>query len=110
MSSRSNNPDFFIGVGNTLPTLDAALFGGQPRVPANLTGSTVTCSLSTLGGTVIFSRAASVTDAVDGRVQYTWQAGDTDTAGTYLARFHVTYGSGDIQDFPNDRFIEVRIS
>lgn len=46
--------------------------------------------------------SATITDASNGEVQYQWAAGDTDTAGTYLAEFEVDWGSGIYQTFPSD--------
>jgi hypothetical protein len=43
-------------------------------------------------------------------VEYSWQAGDTATAGLFEAEFRVTYAGGRIETFPNDGFIAVRIS
>lgn len=107
----SNNPDFFIAEGDTLPNLDAALFGGDQVEPVELTGSTVEFKMWQLGGTVeVLARAATLLDATEGRVRHAWQAGDTDTPGVYLGRFVVTYPSGDTQTFPNDRHIKIHIS
>ncbi len=50
----------------------------------------------------------TVTDAVDGRVTYLWQAGDTDTSGTYNIEFEIEWGT-EIQTVPNDSYITIKI-
>jgi len=54
--------------------------------------------------------AATISDAVNGVVYYNWSTGDTDTIGSFEAEFEVTYVGGEIESFPNNRFIEVEIT
>lgn len=42
----------------------------------------------------------SITDAANGEITYSWQAGDTSTAGTYIAEVEVVDGS-DVATYPN---------
>lgn len=104
-----SNPTFSIGAGNTAPAISAILLTGSGAVP-NLVGATVTFSLYSLGGAVIFTRSATVVSIPAASVKYQWLAGDTTTAASYLGRFHVTYLDTTSQDFPNDRFIEIIVS
>ena len=102
--------DFTIRKGDVLPVLDATL------VPA--TGQTFTLA----GAAVAFrmwaksqtsdkvNAACSVLDANARTVRYTWQAGDTDTAEGYLGQFVVTFPGGNVQTFPNDRALVIRVS
>lgn len=105
----SNNPTFSIGAGNTAPPVSAILLLGSGALAA-LTGATVTFSLYSLGGTVIFTRSATVVSVPLASVRYSWLAGDTTTRGSYLGRFRVTYADTTVQDFPNDRFIEIAVT
>jgi hypothetical protein len=50
-----------------------------------------------------------VTDGEDGRVEYRWTAGDTDTPGVYQCEYQVTYVGGGVQTFPEDGFLSVEI-
>lgn len=104
-----SNPTFSIGVDNTAPPVTALLLSETATVP-NLTGATVVFSFYSLGGTVLFTRAATIVSVPLASVKYTWQAGDTSTAGKYLGRFRVTYLDLTVQDFPNDRYIEIVVS
>lgn len=104
-----SNPTFAIGMNNTAPPVSAILLSGT-SILADLTGATVVFSFYNLGGTVIFTRAATVVSVPLASVRYPWQAGDTATAGSYLGRFRVTYNDTTVQDFPNDRYIEITVS
>lgn len=104
------NPTFTIGLGNTAPSLASALLDGASDA-VNLAGASVVFTLYELGGeTIAFSAAAAITSSSSGRVQYNWQAGDTDVRGHYLGRFTVTYTDLTTQDFPNDRYIDVYVT
>jgi len=52
----------------------------------------------------------SIIDGANGIIDYTWQTGDTDTAGVYLSRFKVTFSDGSVETFPNaGRYIKTII-
>jgi hypothetical protein len=51
----------------------------------------------------------TITDALGGVVQYDWQSGDTDTAGSYYAEFEVTYNDGAVETFPNNQNLAISI-
>lgn len=48
--------------------------------------------------------AATITTAASGIVTYAWAAGDTDTAGRYLAEWEVTWSDGTESTHPNTEF------
>ena len=48
--------------------------------------------------------------AADGVVEYAWAAGDTDTAGTHLAEFQVTFPGGLPATYPNRGYLLVEIT
>jgi hypothetical protein len=52
----------------------------------------------------------SIVNGAGGIIDYTWQTGDTDTVGTFLSRFRVTFSDGSIEHFPNGgRYIKTII-
>lgn len=79
---------FSIGQGATLPAFAVTLrdeFGD----PVNLTTlgvSSVQIRVKRVGEeSPLFTRAATITDATNGKVRYEWVSGDTDDAGEYEA-------------------------
>lgn len=42
-----------------------------------------------------------------GHVSYEWQDGDTALAGVYVGEWEVTFVSGEVETFPNDRHIRI---
>jgi hypothetical protein len=52
--------------------------------------------------------AATVLDAVNGKVSYSWGANDLAVAGTYLAQWEVTYSGGRVQTTSGSVVITVR--
>ena len=93
---------FTIRQNDTLPNLAATLLDANGDA-VNLTGATVVFRMVPRhGGTaVIDNRSVTVVSAAAGTVSMTWQAADTDTEGTYLGNFIVTFGGGSIETFPN---------
>ena len=62
-------------------------------------------------GTVV-TGACVITDAANGRVQYTWSHGppaDTAIADTYQVEFEINWGSNEIQTVPNAATANVMI-
>jgi hypothetical protein len=45
----------------------------------------------------------------DGRVIYTWQAGDLSVADTYRAEFEVAFGGSALVTFPSDDYAEIEV-
>ena len=98
---------FLIKRGDTSPAIRYAL---EPATVV-LTGATVRFQMRARNGAVLMDVAALVvTDTGTPTVEYSWQAGDTATAGLYEAEFRVTYADGKIETFPNDGFIPVRVT
>lgn len=94
---------FFLKKGDTLPELTATL-QAIDGTPVNIGTATVLFRMrlaSSAGSTYKVSSAATVLDAVNGRVSYSWQATDTDTPGHYYAEFVLTFSSGAKQTVPN---------
>lgn len=91
-----------------LPQLQAGLLNGVVAVNLSTATSVKFLMSNAIVGTVA-SAAATITDAVNGGVAYTWSPGDTDVAGTYKAEFEVTWSSGKKQTFPNDSYLQVKI-
>jgi hypothetical protein len=101
---------FFIKQNDTSPSLQATLKDGAGSA-VDLTGASLRFHMREVGNnTAKVDDAATISDAENGVVYYNWSAGDTDTIGSFEAEFEVTYSGGEIESFPNNRFIEVEIT
>lgn len=101
--------DFEIKKNDSLPDLEVTLFDEDGRV--DLTGATVQFHMQDSSGSLKINSAAVIDDATAGEVRYNWDstAGDTDTAGDFEGEFEVDFGSNDIQTWPHDENIEIKI-
>lgn len=92
-----------IKAGDTSPAFIADL-------SADVTGATVRFRMRHAPtGVFMVNQPATITDAANGLVSYSWQAGNTDTPGAYQCEFHVTYLGGTIQRFPQRGYLELVI-
>lgn len=99
---------FTIKQNDTSPSLQATLKDANNN-PINLVAATVMFHLKSLDGTIKVDAEMTVTDADNGVVQYDWQSGDTDTAGSYYAEFEVTYSDASVETFPNNSNLPISI-
>jgi len=101
--------DFTIKEGDRLPEIICNLQDAiGNKVP--LTGATVRFILVDKGtGTVKVNAAATIVNALNGQVKYSWATGDTDTSGSYSAEWEVTFGDGRSETFPNFKNLNVKV-
>lgn len=88
----------------------------QPAYPAqvkdsagnvvNLTGATIYCTMkNAVDGTLKINRQTTginISDAANGKFEYQWQTGNTDTAGKYYIEFEINPASGGKFTMPPD--------
>ena len=104
----------FYVVKNDLQPVFPAQVKDSAGNAVNLTGATIYCTMKTKGGSAVKinrqTTGISITDAVNGKFEYQWQAGDTDTACSkdtkgeyipYLIEFEVNPASGGKYTVPN---------
>lgn len=93
--------DFTFVSGNTKPYLAVQLLRVEDHAPVDLTGATVAffmrleednAAVPTVNGA-----AATVTTAIDGKVEYRWAAADLDRPGFYTVEFRITFSDGSKQ-------------
>ncbi|MFQ5524258.1 MAG: BppU family phage baseplate upper protein [Acidimicrobiia bacterium] len=95
---------------DTSPALDYTILDDSNQV-VDLTGATVVFYMQDEDGvTVVNGASATITDAANGKVEYQWQAADTDTAGIFKGEFVVTFPDGTIRTFPDPGWIMIVIS
>ena len=98
---------FSIKRNDTAPAIRYALYPAT----VDLTGASVKFQMRPRNGAMVLDVTASIVTATGTpTVEYSWQTGNTATAGVYEAEFRVTYADGKIETFPNVGFIAVRIS
>jgi len=51
----------------------------------------------------------NIVSGTEGKVEYTWRSGDTDTVGVYNSEWQVLYDDGKIETFPSRGKIRVEI-
>lgn len=99
---------------DTRPRYKAQLTQSDPlapatQIPVDLSTATSVRFLMSKDGSVKVNAPATVTDAVNGRVEYTWIPADTNESGVYLAEWEVSWG-GDKQTFPSEGYLTVSIT
>jgi len=65
--------------------------------PVNIAGAAIVCTMKGSAGTLKIDRQSAginITDGPNGKFEYRWQAGDTDTPGKYYIEFEVTPAAG----------------
>lgn len=101
--------DFTIKSGSTTPALTVTLMDGV--VPANLTGATVRMRMrDSRGGDLVIDALATISgDPTTGSVSYQWEPTDTDTVGSFIVEWEVTYANGTSQTFPTEGYTTVEV-
>lgn len=81
-------------------------------VPADITGnSSVKFIMKNSSNTIVLNKVAmTVVDAPTGVVEYAWQAGDTDTTGTFTAEVEIDWGGGEFETFPSNGYFTITVN
>lgn len=98
-------PTFVITQGNRAPALVATLKDAAGAVIDLTAATAVTFTMrNSSDGTVKVNAAAGtfVGTRTSGQVSYAWGTTDTNTVGTYQAKFTVTWSDGTTTSFPTD--------
>ncbi len=96
----SHGTDFFIKEGDTSPDLQVTLKDGDGNA-VDVSGAAIVFSMSAGGVVKTSEQTVTLVTASSGVVKYPWVAGDTDTPGTFIGEFEVTFAGGAIQTYPN---------
>lgn len=98
--------------GAMLPDLEIQLLNNT--TPVVMTGSTVSFVMKDESGTTKVSAAGTLSDPVNGKVQYAFSSSDVDTAGNYWGQFIITPPSGSSRQYkiPDcvDQFLLIKIA
>ena len=93
---------FYFGQNDTGPALTDTLYDANGNV-VDLSGATVHFTMTDRFGVVVINAAAAtiVAPTTGGVVSYAWQSADLAVAGTFRAKWVVTFSGGGVESFPN---------
>ena len=97
---------FEIKRDSTWPSLDARL---NLDLLTGLTGCTVQFRMLSQNGDLIIMGDMEIIDEVTQHVRYTWQSGDTGTAGNYWAEVWTVLSTGEMVKLPINEYINIVI-
>ncbi len=100
--------DFYLRKNDTSPAIRYYLQDHAGN-PLNLVGGSVRFHMADQSGTTKVDAAATVEDEDTAEVSYAWAATDTDTAGSYIAEWEITYSDGTVETVPNDGYLSIQI-
>ncbi len=101
---------FYIKQNDTSPALQATLKDSNDAA-IDLSNAVVKFHMRKVGAiTPKIDHTATISDADNGVVYYQWRNTDTDTIGSFEAEFEVTFVGGEIESFPNNRYIQIEIT
>ena len=101
---------FYIRRNDRRPILVAELSDEDGPVDLSAASAVEFHMSSAIGSTAKIEAAATVSNATEGEVTYTWVTGDTDTAGSYLAEFEVTWTDGTQESYPDPGYFLIVVS
>lgn len=102
--------EFYIKQSDTAPAIVAILKDAN-LVVVNLTSATAVRFIMTNKTTGIkrVDHAATIVDAVNGKVKYQWITGDCDIVGPYNGEFEIAWSDGTFETFPNSKNINIKV-
>ena len=103
--------DFYAKVGDVGRTIETQILDAAGN-PIDITSATVTFRMWHSGASSAkVNAAATVVDGPNGKASYTWAAGDTDTAGDWLADWNIVITAGvNVLTVPTDGWNHVLIT
>lgn len=99
---------FRIKSGDTRPFFAVTLTYSDGSA-VSLSGASVLFKMRDDAGSLKVNAAATITDAAAGQCEYRPTAADTDTPGSYLAEWQVTFADTTIQTFPTRGHDRVKV-
>lgn len=107
-------PSYYLRQGDEGSIIETIL-RDEDGTAVDLNGATVYFNMAPIGGGALKVNAEAVneqdtTNGETGHVSYTWQEGDSDTTGLFLAEWEVRYVGGEVQTFPNTGYLLVRVT
>tara|TARA_B100001094_G_C18022415_1_gene715844 strand:+ start:235 stop:570 length:336 start_codon:yes stop_codon:yes gene_type:complete len=104
-----SNYSFNIKQNDTSPTLSVIIADSTGTAISLASASVVFKMRAVNSSSLKVNTSATITNASNGAVSYTFSASNTDTAGLFQGEFQVTYSGGLIETFPNSEYISINI-
>ena len=103
--------DFWWKQHDTAPMLQVQLLDSNGNA-VDVTNSSISFIMRTVPGTgsAKVNSSATIVDGVNGVIGYTPIGANTDTAGTFVAEWQVTFPGGAKQTFPNPGYDNVTVT
>jgi hypothetical protein len=102
--------DFVTKKGDTEPALEATLEDANGNAKDLTNADSVQFHMKDpTADTAKVDKAATIDDAANGEVSYSWDGEDVDTTGEYEAEFEVSWSDGDTETFPKDGYLDLKI-
>ena len=104
-----SNYSFNIKQNDTSPTLSVVI-ADSDGTAIDLTGASVQFKMRAVNSSTLkVNASASITNASNGAVSYTFSSCNRDTSGLFQGEFQVTFSGGAIETFPNAEYISINI-
>ena len=104
-----SNYSFNIKQNDTSPTLSVVV-ADSSGTAINITGASVLFKMRAVNSSSLkVNSSATITNASNGAVSYTFSASDTDTSGVFQGEFQVPFSGGAIETFPNSEYISINV-
>lgn len=94
---------------DTRPIVQAQLLKGHNQPIDLAIASEVRFKVLNPNKSVVMDKTATISNENEGRVEYHWESGDTDTAGDFRAYFEVTFNDGTVVTIPNESSMKMRV-
>lgn len=105
-----DNGTHYIKQHDTLPNLRAInIQWGDGTDMVFAAGDAAQFIMKDLAGNPVATSGAVTLDTGQNSLTYAWVAGDTDTAGIFLAEIEVTFSAGGKATIPNDGYYQIKI-
>ena len=101
----------FYKAGATSPALQLKVISSSTRQPVDFTGATVTLDMYRVedDGSFVQIISEGACTAVDGVLNYAWQATDLLDSGGHVAVFNVDFGAGVLERYPTRGWVNITV-
>lgn len=107
MKSAPYKKRLYYKISDRAPAVSIQVLKESDGTPLDLTGASALFVMAVPNEVDKVNAAATITDAANGTVQYTWGASDLDAAGVYRGEFRISLSGGLQATFPPNGYFEI---